>query len=233
MHASFQHFLQGELADRCQRNRAYSLRAFALALGISPSHLSRLLSGERQASAKTRASIGTRLGLSTKEMEAFTPRPPRTLEGVVSEAAIEGLYGDWVGMAILEMTSLMDFVLDARAIAARLEVSVHRVRAQVRNLLGLGFLEKTQSGGWLNRFGDLSLVRRQATSKSRRSLLRQRLELASQAIDHVPFTRRDHSFVTSVLDEEQLPDARHFATLSPRHSCARRALAASRRRFSS
>lgn len=57
-----------ELQRRRARNRRYSLRAFALSLGIDHATLSQLLRGVRRATPRTIRALGPRLGMSANEI---------------------------------------------------------------------------------------------------------------------------------------------------------------------
>lgn len=70
-HTSYRGFLKATLAERVSSNRAYSLRAFARALGIPASHLSTVQSGKKNLSLEAAARVAQRLGLSPAESEYF------------------------------------------------------------------------------------------------------------------------------------------------------------------
>lgn len=63
-------YLRRELKRRQQRNRRYSLRAFASSLGVSHSTLSRLSGSRFRLTSRMAQRLGTRLGLSPKETNA-------------------------------------------------------------------------------------------------------------------------------------------------------------------
>ena len=64
-------WLQSELMRRCHDNPKYSLRAFAASLKLSPSFLSKVLSGKRSLTLKTANKILPSLDLSPQEKESF------------------------------------------------------------------------------------------------------------------------------------------------------------------
>src|SRR5215470_6437173 len=72
--SGFRLYLQSELARRCSSNPQYSLRSFALQLGINHSTLSQLLRGKRVMTPRMVEALGERLGLRNEEIEAFAER---------------------------------------------------------------------------------------------------------------------------------------------------------------
>src|SRR5215831_1953478 len=81
--SGFRLFLQSELARRCSSNPQYSLRSFALQLGINHSTLSQLLRGKRALTPRMIKTLGARLGLRPEEIEAFVARERQAGETVV------------------------------------------------------------------------------------------------------------------------------------------------------
>jgi plasmid maintenance system antidote protein VapI len=66
--------LPSELARRCVANPQYSLRSFALHLGINHSTLSQLLRGKRPLTARAIEKLGQRLGLGQDEVNVALQR---------------------------------------------------------------------------------------------------------------------------------------------------------------
>lgn len=62
--------LAAELERRCARNKRYSLRAYALWLGIHHATLSQILSRKRRLTPRTIRKLGKRLGISAKDIQA-------------------------------------------------------------------------------------------------------------------------------------------------------------------
>src|SRR4051812_3089835 len=67
----YHHYLKSEFARRCERNRAYSLRAYARALGLAPGALSEVFSGKRVPSYRMARKLVAALDLSPTEEERF------------------------------------------------------------------------------------------------------------------------------------------------------------------
>lgn len=71
-HTQYRSFLRAELSTRITKNPRYSLRAFALALNLSASMLSRVLRGEQNFSDAMACQVGETLGLDATSLEYFT-----------------------------------------------------------------------------------------------------------------------------------------------------------------
>ncbi|OFZ47663.1 MAG: hypothetical protein A2381_09395 [Bdellovibrionales bacterium RIFOXYB1_FULL_37_110] len=67
----YQHLLESEFHKRLERNTSYSLRAFALSLGLTSSAISELLSGKRKISVKKAESFVDLLDLTIEEKDRF------------------------------------------------------------------------------------------------------------------------------------------------------------------
>src|SRR5437868_10680542 len=63
--------IQEELAQRCEKNPRYSMRAFAKALGVGSGALSEILSGKRVPSHKLARQLVSALGLTPSQEREF------------------------------------------------------------------------------------------------------------------------------------------------------------------
>ncbi|MCI0389292.1 MAG: DUF4423 domain-containing protein [Acidobacteria bacterium] len=159
--SSFRLYLQAELARRCSSNAQYSLRSFALHLGINHSTLSQLLRGKRPLTPRTIEKLGLRLGLERAEIEAFVAyetlsnTSPSVVSNQIRQLANDAarLLSDAVHRTILELTQLEDFKPDSRWIARVLNLPVDEVNIALTRLIRLGLLEMTSHNRWLDRSG--------------------------------------------------------------------------------
>jgi len=208
---SFRLFLQSELARRCARNTQYSLRAFALHLGVDHSTLSQWLRRRRPISARSIETLGPRLGLSPSAVQQYIEhsardeRPPRDAFLLTGETV--SLIADWYHFAILELTRLDEFRCDSRWIARVLDISVDEVNLAIQRMIRLDLLDMESADRWVDRSGDAvvsleslppeTLERRQDESR----------RLSTTALRSVPMTVREHSSITVAINSEQLPRA--------------------------
>jgi uncharacterized protein (TIGR02147 family) len=159
----YHEILKLELADRCQTNPQYSLRAFARDLGISPARLSFILSGKRGLSENAAKEIAEKLGLNQLEAEYFSnlviasdsrSKVKRTLakekltkmrqhQKTSKSVSLEAfrIIRDWYHYAILELTMLNDFKSDLGWIAKRLGISKFEAEQAIERLKKLELLE--------------------------------------------------------------------------------------------
>lgn len=155
--SGFKLYLQSELARRLSSNPQYSLRSFALQLGINHSTLSQLLRGKRALTPRMVETLGARLGLRPEEIEAFVSRERQPGATVISRE-IQLLTLDTVALlsdsshrAILELTSLEEFIPDTRWIARALDLTVDEINIALSRLTRLGLLEMVAADRWVDR----------------------------------------------------------------------------------
>jgi uncharacterized protein (TIGR02147 family) len=157
--SGFRLYLQSELARRRSSNLQYSLRSFALQLGINHSTLSQLLRGKRELTTRMIETLGARLGLRTEEIKAFVARERQVGNTIVSREIqlltmeTMALLSDGSHRAILELTTLEEFVTDARWIARTLDLTVDEVNMALSRLTRLGLLEMVEPNRWIDRSG--------------------------------------------------------------------------------
>ena len=81
MNHDFIEYLKNEFAGRCGRNPLYSLRKFAMDLGVKSGPLSAMFSGKRSLTLKTFETIVPRLRLAKDQEEKYRQWVINTLEG--------------------------------------------------------------------------------------------------------------------------------------------------------
>src|SRR5262245_49576172 len=157
--SGFRLYLQSEMARRLSSNPQYSLRSFALQLGINHSTLSQLLRGKRALTPRMIKNLGERLGLRPEEIEAFIARERQAADTIVSREIrwltmeTVALLSDGSHRAILEMTLMEGFVPDTRWIARALDLTVDEVNMALSRLTRLGLLEMASANRWVDRSG--------------------------------------------------------------------------------
>jgi uncharacterized protein (TIGR02147 family) len=157
--SGFRLFLQSELARRCSSNPQYSLRSFALQLGINHSTLSQLLRGKRVMTPRMVESLGERLGLRAEEIDAFVERERQTqVRSYSNEIRLLtldtlALVSDGVHQSILELTHMEGFIPDSRWIARTLDLTTDEVNMALSRLTRLGLLEMAGADRWVDRSG--------------------------------------------------------------------------------
>lgn len=213
--------LQQELVVRIQRNPKYSLRSFAVFLGLHSGTLSQLLSGKRPIGKRLRRTLGERLGLSPVEIEAYEDRSRRGREDMREEAGETlsaadyrqlsldafSVISDWYHFAILELAKLKNFRADPRWIGRRLGITATEARAAFERLSRLDLLVKSEAG-WEASFQNLTTLQFPFSSGAHRRLQRQLLEHAIAALESVDIEYRDQTALTVTIPRAKLPELR-------------------------
>lgn len=223
--ASFRLYLQNELLRRCEKNPAYSLRAFARTLGYDVATLSKILKGQRGIGRITIEKLGMKLGLSPAEVTSFMDK--RRAGGKAAKNAARAdhdsvpidyqqltldsfkVISDWYHYAILETMALDHFKPDPKWIARTLGITVSEVNAAVERLQRIDLIEITPDGRWIDRTdGTSTTAGNPFSAVAFRKLQRQVLEKALVAIEEVPIERRDQTSVMMAIDSNLIPEAK-------------------------
>jgi transcriptional regulator with XRE-family HTH domain len=210
---SFRLFLQSELARRCARNAQYSLRAFAMHLGVDHSTLSQWLRGRRPISARSIETIGATLGLPHETIGRYVDHAGRDPDGAAPPAldALAGetvdLVAEWYHFAILELTRIESFQADSRWIARVLDISVDEVNVALQRLIRLDLLEMSASDRWTDTTGDVRVSLDGLTDATRERLQHDACRGSLAAMRTVPFASRDHTSMTLAVNSGALPRA--------------------------
>lgn len=137
----FRIYLQNELLTRCRRNPNYSLRAFARALRIDGSALSKMLRGKRAITPSTVHRVANQLGLDPETtqryqaaVEAAAANPHKKYEYHALSADTFRVIADWYHLAILEMTKVEGFDASPKAVAKSLGITPSEVNIALERL---------------------------------------------------------------------------------------------------
>ncbi len=224
-------YLESSFKEKCQKNSNYSLRSWAKHLGLKDSaSLSAVLRRKRKISRslanKLRAGLGLdeqslryfdiicRVSNSSDQLEReffsnlandFRPYPERCLIDLEEFDAFVG----WYHFVILEMTRLSDFNPDVNWIYQRLGKTVSKkdIKDGIDRLIKLGYLKA---------LGDGSLVQSQnylktsngVPSAALRSIHRQHIQKALEAIDSQGLDQRDITGFNTVTSAEKVIQAK-------------------------
>jgi plasmid maintenance system antidote protein VapI len=196
--------LQREFVNRCKKNPAYSMRAFAKFLDIDQSFLSKMMRGQRSISQSTSLSLYGKLGLKPSQFiidESSSKKDP--FLPLIDDEFLT--ISDWYHFAILELAKTNNFNPKASAMARRLGIHVEEVRAAIERLRRLG-LVRIEDGKFSLNSASNSWTNTQTTSDAKRLLQKQLLEKGIQAIETVPFADRENGSLTVAIDKKRLPE---------------------------
>ncbi|MES2769146.1 MAG: TIGR02147 family protein [Bdellovibrionota bacterium] len=216
-HIDFRRFLQEELFRRCDKNKSYSLRAFALALGMNHATLSSILSGKRPLTTKAIVKLAAALNLSSKETQRFIKAQDfplkasterRQREHQILSLDVFHVVADWYHDAILELTRTKNFQPDSKWIAKTLGLSRIEVQAAVDRLVRLELLE-IENDKWtdLSR-NNTTNFNNDLSSAALRKLQQKVLELSLISLQELPRTERDHTSLMVAMQRSDLPEVK-------------------------
>lgn len=213
-------FLREEFSRRSARNPSFSLRAFARLVGISPGRISEIMSGRKPMGLRNAERVATQLQFDDKRREAFLNLVRKQQRGRVSSWASSkedfGKVGDdaykvvaeWHHFAILSLMETCGFENDPQWIAARLGISLGRVRAALVRVERLGLASKVR-GRWRPTYARISTTN-EIPSQALRSSHKQILRHAMVALDKVPLQQRSVTSATMAIDPKKLPRAKEM-----------------------
>lgn len=195
-----------EFQRRKRKNPGYSVRAFARDLGISPGHLSHLMTGKRKLTYVTAVELIKKFGLSQQECELIlsglkSAKVANDLRRRLSRPSKDHLYRDlnvlklsaekylnichWHHDAIFHLL-LVDCILEEEVsiLAGRLSLSVSRVRECISNLERVGVIS-VQNGRIMQKAESYHMDARKkevAIQKLRKAYQKSQEELMKKAV---------------------------------------------------
>ena len=213
-------FLTEELAKRKNLNPAYSLRAFARQLKLSPGELSEIMAGKRHLSLKSALRTARALGLNQSETKQllqmaqlgksldFKDREllePLNAQKVVQQISNDlfHIVSDWYCFAILNLAECKSFKWNSQYIAQKLTISVHEARLAVERLERAGLVETRQ--GKKRVVKDYVMTGSGIPSEAVRNYHRQMLRKAQEALDFQAVDEREIRGLGLPLDRKHLP----------------------------
>lgn len=225
--SDFRALLQNELVARCKKNRSYSLRAFARALDVESSSLSKILNGKRKITDASLSKLGERIGLVPEVLDGYRSSLSASAPGHEQQLKFQQMgmdafrvLSDWYHFAILELMHTISFEPNAKWVARALGLTVSEVNIAIGNLSRLGFIEITADGKWIDKAGNNSIAGNYDIEAAQRKLQRQILEKAIEALEESPSEDRDNTAVTVAIQTRRLPEARKRITRFRREMAA-------------
>lgn len=211
--------LQEELLRRCKKNAKYSLRAFAKALGVDASLLSKILRGERVPGRKVAETIAQRLELKAQDRARLFG------VGAVSNGYQDltldhfHLIADWYHYAIFELFVVKDFKSEPRWIAARLGITASEARLALERLERLELVERDEKGRYRRVTDHITTVGNTFTASAFRKLQKQILKQALSALEEIPMNYRDQSSLTVAIRADRIDGVKQKIKAFRRELC--------------
>lgn len=217
-HQNYRLFLKEALAERANGREGYSLRSFSGKIGVSNSFLSEVLNSKKSLSVELAFKIAVKLDLTEAETQylcflvqleqekdptfreelskRLTALNPKRKGHDLSVDLFKAI-SDWYHFAVLELTYVSGFKLDAQSAASKLGISKLEAEIAIERLLRLELLEKTGTGKYRKTHsyviaqsqipnGALKIYHKQILEKAIESLQTQAPKERISATDIVP-----------------------------------------------
>jgi uncharacterized protein (TIGR02147 family) len=220
-------------------NPAYSLRAFARDLKVSPSYVSLVLSGKKKLSAKTLERAIAVLDLDDnaamnlkRMMAAESPEGKMLLENSLeqgSRSSVQGyrplpkgkisLLHRWYYVAVLDLMTCSGFRSDIDWISKRLGITLDEVREAIFALERLKLIQVTD-GSWKKASPKVRIPTTQSQSEVRefhRQMIEMSLHELLKKSDQIAFEKRLISGVTFAANPKKLKKAMQLLNESIHH----------------
>lgn len=210
------------------KNPAFSMRAFAKRLQLSPSALSEILGGKRKISKKMAERILERMCLDPKELETilatFETKPSTETSASQTKSLLQkykknlnflklsadqfNLISEWQHFAVLSLMDTVDFVSDLSWMAKRLSISILDLQRTLIRLSDLKLVTKKY-----NKFVPTNAPLITSDNISNAAVKKSHyadLKLAETALNEVSVDERDFTAITIAADKSKLPEAKRM-----------------------
>lgn len=219
-------FLRETYKKRRDRNPTYSLRAFAKSLDISPARLSQMLNRRRPITSNQLEKIADALALDPEtksRLAAKSPGPrldklPRAKAFEAIDLEVFKFISDWQHSALICLLTTQGAKSEVRWLAKRLGVSTIEIRGTIERLVRLGMIGRRgkrlvpTAGNFATPSG--------IPSAALRSLHKQMIDKASDALESQSTEQRDITSMTMGIDKSRLPEAKILIQEFRRQLCA-------------
>ena len=210
-------WLENLLNERVQRNPSYSLRSFSSRIGVSPSVLSRVLSGKRNLSFKLALRIADSLKFGPEEREHLLELFSNNKQEKTEESTIRktkdlsvdcfNAMSEWYNYGLTQLLLIDEFREDSKWIAKALNISELQVKLTIERLLRLEILDRDEAGKLYRTSSHLSSTT-DIASAGLRIFQKQILEKAITSLEEDHYLERDITSITMAVNEENIPKAK-------------------------
>ncbi|WP_413288666.1 DUF4423 domain-containing protein [Bdellovibrio sp. HCB337] len=202
--------IKSEFEKRKTKNKRYSLRSFAKSLGMDPTSVSRIMREERFPSSTTCQKILRTLKISSVSVETSRAKRTSLLQNAFEEKVFENLFHS---KHIYLLTALRLNTLTSEQIREKFcrmfEINEEEYLCLVDDLKNAGAL--VEKGPDLEVvFKNKSTVPLPFTSVKRKSMQKEFLHRAADAIEKVSFEDRDNATLTLAFNKKDLPQVKRI-----------------------
>lgn len=232
--------LKSELEERCQKNPSYSLRSFALQLGVNPGGLSRIINGKTPLSLKMAKKIGGKLNFEpekkirfensvyhhqkgrtlkkvSRELKHFSEKKGEKIETGLDIEAFKAI-AHWYHYAILELTYSDDFQDNPRYISRALGISEIKAKLALERLFTLGLLIR-RDGKVYKSSTYLTTRNKELTTVAHRTHQREIREKSLESLERDAIDTRSMTSVTMNIDPDLINEAKERILEFNRNLC--------------
>jgi uncharacterized protein (TIGR02147 family) len=217
MFSTFPDILVSELASRKKINPAFSLRAFARVLELSPGQLSSIISGKKPITRKSAGKILKRLSLTSEDRRALLASIFPEVQGLAQMSTDSrqlredelAVISDWYYFAILSLALVPNSRARAEWIADRLGITKFQALDALNRLKRLKLIRVEKDGRYRQTEKPLCTSVDQPSEAIRNHQM-QNLDLAKEKLETVPLQRREFGTVTMAINSSRLARAKQI-----------------------
>ena len=209
----FRELLQQEFIRRTNRNKSYSLRAFAQQLGMNHATLSGLLSGKRTVTANLIDKLTPALELDPKKVAELKSANPES----GSQEAFHMLQQDafnsmseWYFDAILELSQIPNINLSPKVIAPAISITELQAKLALETLERLELLKLEKGRYRLEHANSTNILDPDYSTVAQRKYQRSVLEKSIEALTDTDRKERDHTSTTMAIQKKDLGRAKEL-----------------------
>jgi uncharacterized protein (TIGR02147 family) len=227
-HDNYRNYLSEVLVFRSEQNPAYSLRLFAMELGISPSGLSEILKGKKNLSYGKAVEICHRLELPADETAYFcaltqlaSARRPEEKKQILQRINeihpknkmvdlsldLFSAISEWYHVPILALTDVPSFSLTDKNVAKKLGITRVQAEVAIERLVRLELLERLSHTKY-RRVQNHIMFKSKDINKALQNFHRQMLGKAADALATQANTEKVVETRTFAFDPTQLEEAK-------------------------
>lgn len=213
---AFRNHLQQEFMARSGRNPSYSLRAFALQIGMSHATLSTMISGKRKITKTAALKIAKSLGLSPNEMnqligEDSSKSNQNSIPYFILQNDAFSLISEWYYDAILELSLIKNIKIDSEVISKSLGITKIQAKLALETLERLDLLAKNENEEYvIQHQNTTNILDKDFTTTAQKKYQHSILEKSIEALGSIDRKERDHTSTTMAINKNDLPKVKEL-----------------------
>lgn len=200
--------LNVEFGRKCEKNKSYSLRAFARDLGVQAATLSHIMKRKRVPSPDFKEKVYAALKLSIDQRNYLNSKSDEVFQFTKKELDVFLSLSDWYYDGIIELIRTKGFESDIEYVAKRLGITIEAADSAVKRLQQLGLLKKMPNKTWTATNENTLVYGGDQTTFALQKLQRKLMEKAIDSLENVPKKDREQASMTMAINKRDLPEAK-------------------------